>query len=77
MTVTVEFTVEPFTDGAPGPHVQAAVDAASATGGVVDVGPFGTTLTGPAADVVAGIPAVVDAALAHGATRITVQVSAS
>lgn len=77
MTVVVEFTVEPFTEGAPGPHVRAAVEAAAATGGQVDVGPFGTTLTGAAATVVAAIPHVVSAALAEGATRVTVQVSSA
>jgi len=38
--LTVEFTVEPFVDGEPGPHVQAAVDAAEASGLTTEFGPF-------------------------------------
>ena len=40
----LEFTVEPFVEGAPGPHVTAAVAAADALGATVEFGPFGTTL---------------------------------
>ena len=35
--------VEPFVEGQPGPHVTAAVDAATAAGAEVDFGPFGST----------------------------------
>jgi uncharacterized protein YqgV (UPF0045/DUF77 family) len=74
--VRLEFTVEPFRDGAPGPHVRAAIDAVTAAGLVADVGPFGTTAeaTPPAAfDVVRGLLA---AAFEEGATRVSVQVTA-
>ena len=37
--VRVEFTVEPFVDGRPGPHVTAAWDAARAEGLVLEVEP--------------------------------------
>ncbi len=36
----VEFTVEPFVEGRPGPHVAAAIDAARASGADVDVGHY-------------------------------------
>ena len=44
MGLTVEFTVEPFVAGEPGPHVQAAIEAARRSGLAVDVGPFGTSV---------------------------------
>ena len=42
----LEFTVEPFVEGRPGPHVTAAVDAARAAGATVEFGPVGSTLPG-------------------------------
>ena len=44
--ITAEFTVEPFVEGAPGPHVLAAIQVAESAGLAVDVGPFGTTVVG-------------------------------
>lgn len=70
----VEFTIEPFVEGRPGPHVTAAIDAAEALGHAVEVGPFGSGCIVPAertADVVA---AVVRAALEHGADHVNVDV---
>jgi uncharacterized protein YqgV (UPF0045/DUF77 family) len=74
MTLGLEFTVEPFVQGAPGPHVTAALDAAQASGLAVDFGPFGTTVTGPDDDVLVTLETVVRRALAAGATRVSVQV---
>lgn len=75
MTLTVEFTVEPFVEGAPGPHVRAAVEAAERSGLAVDVGPFGTGVTGDDDDaVLAVVDAIVRAAVAAGATRVSLQV---
>ena len=45
--VRIEFTVEPFVEGRPGPHVKAAIDAASRRGLEVDVGPFSTIVDVP------------------------------
>jgi hypothetical protein len=70
----VEFTVEPFEAGAPGPHVAAALDAARRTGQPVEVGPFGSTVVLSDVDAAALVYDVVVAALAHGATRISLQV---
>ncbi|MEY2405825.1 MAG: hypothetical protein QOH64_2644 [Acidimicrobiaceae bacterium] len=75
MTLRVEFTVEPFVEGSPGPHVDAAVAAAREHGLEVDFGPFGTTIEGDDSAVLAAIDAVVRAAMGTGASRVSVQVS--
>ena len=41
--VHIEFFVEPFSEGAPGPHVEAAVAAFADLGLETEVGPFATT----------------------------------
>ncbi|MGE0141509.1 MAG: hypothetical protein AB7R77_27235 [Ilumatobacteraceae bacterium] len=68
--LTLEFTIEPFVEGQPGPHVLAAVAAAEALGVDVDFGPFGSSCT--VADDRAGelARAVIDAAFANGATHV-------
>lgn len=70
-----EFTVEPFVDGDPGPHVRAAIAAAEASGAAVEVGPFGTSVEGEDALVLGAVDAITRAAMAAGATRVTLQVS--
>jgi uncharacterized protein YqgV (UPF0045/DUF77 family) len=72
--LSVEFTVEPFVDGEPGPHVRAAVDVAQASGLTTEFGPFGTTMSGEDAAVLTAIDDVVRAALSAGATRLAVQI---
>lgn len=80
VALELEFTVEPFEPGAPGPHVEAAEAAArrsaGRSAGTVTVGPFGTTLSGPNDVVLQAVGAIVRAAVEAGATRITLQVSA-
>ena len=73
-TVLVEFTVEPFTEGSPGPHVLAAIAAARASGGEPTMGPFATSVEVVSAEAGALARAVVDAALEAGATRVSVTV---
>ncbi len=76
MSLVVEFTVEPFVEGTPGPHVRAALEAAEGSGLEVEFGPFGTTVTGPDdADVLAALHQAVQAAVAAGATQVAVQVT--
>jgi uncharacterized protein YqgV (UPF0045/DUF77 family) len=75
MRVRVEFTVEPFVPGAPGPHVLAAVHAAEARGLLVEFGPFGSSSEGDDAAVVPVAEAVLRAALDAGATRVSIQVT--
>lgn len=79
MSLELEFTVEPFEAGAPGPHVRAAEEAAAlaAGGGDLTIGPFGTMLSGPAEAVLDAVASVVRAAVEAGATRVTLQVTAS
>jgi uncharacterized protein YqgV (UPF0045/DUF77 family) len=73
MTLHAEFTVEPFVDGAPGPHVRAAVEAAVAAGLTVQFGPFGTSMSGDDAAVLDAVDAVLRAAMSAGATRVSLQ----
>jgi uncharacterized protein YqgV (UPF0045/DUF77 family) len=75
VALTVEFTIEPFVDGAPGPHVRAAVEAAERSGLAVDFGPFGTVVTGDDEAVLAAVDRILRAAVAAGATRVSLQVA--
>jgi uncharacterized protein YqgV (UPF0045/DUF77 family) len=75
VTLRVEFTVEPFVAGAPGPHVHAAVAAAATHGLSVDFGPFGSSGEGADAVVLAAVDAATRAAFEAGATRVSVQIS--
>ncbi len=75
MAISAEFTVEPFTDGTLGPHVQAAIDAAVAAGGSVEIGPFGTKVSGDDEVVLAAIDSLLRAAMSTGANRVTLQVT--
>lgn len=68
--LTLEFTIEPFVAGHPGPHVLEAVAAAEALGATVEFGPFGSTCTVPAARAGEIARVVIDAAFAHGATFV-------
>jgi uncharacterized protein YqgV (UPF0045/DUF77 family)/transposase-like protein len=68
--VTVEFIVEPFTEGVLGPHVTAALDALRSAGLEPDVGPFGNTVTGDGAEVFPALSAASTAAFANGATTL-------
>ncbi len=72
--LTVEFTVEPFTEGSPGPHVQAAVDVAAEAGLLTEFGPFGTTIHGDEARVLDTVDALSRAAIANGATTVSLQI---
>lgn len=71
-TITVEFTIEPFVEGAPGPHVTAAVSAVEKLGATVEFGPFGTTLRATAGDAGRVVAALLDAAYANGATHVSI-----
>jgi uncharacterized protein YqgV (UPF0045/DUF77 family) len=69
-TVRLEFTVEPFVDGNPGPHVRAAIDFVESSGHPVVMGPFGSVVEADLEAVSATVAGLVDAALAEGATRV-------
>jgi uncharacterized protein YqgV (UPF0045/DUF77 family) len=70
----VEFTIEPFVEGRPGPHVTAAIDAASALGHEVEIGPFGSGCVVPAAETADVVAAVVRAAVANGADHVNIDI---
>lgn len=69
-----EFTVEPFTPGAPGPHVLAAVQVAAESNLDTEFGPFGTNIRGDDRAVLDAVDAVSRAAIAHGATSVSTQI---
>ena len=75
MLVVVEFTIEPFVEGAPGPHVHAGLDAVRAAGFEPEVGPFGSTVRGELGAVSTAIVELLGAATAAGATRVSLQVT--
>tara|TARA_Y100001936_G_scaffold250427_1_gene303175 strand:+ start:1120 stop:1353 length:234 start_codon:yes stop_codon:yes gene_type:complete len=75
VATVAEFTIEPFVEGEPGPHVRAAIEVAEAAGLVVEVGPFGTSVEGGSAAVLDAVDAVVRAAVDHGATRVSLQLT--
>ena len=73
LSLVVEFTIEPFVEGEPGPHVRAAVEAAERSGVTVDFGPFGTTVSGDDNAVLTAIDRLLRAATGAGATRVSLQ----
>lgn len=72
--VTAEFTVEPFTAGGPGPHVQAAIDSCSNAGLSIEVAPFGTRVFGRDDAAMTAIGDLTWAAFAAGASQVSLQV---
>ena len=70
----LEFTIEPFHEGNPGPHVRAAVEAAEALGAVVEFGPFGSSCQVTQAQLAEVSGAVVAQAFANGATHVSLHV---
>ena len=77
MRVRAEFTTEPFRgeDERVPAHVTAAASALTAAGLTPDLGPLGTAVDGEADTVVTAVAQAVRAALAEGATRVTLTVS--
>ena len=66
-----EFTIEPFVEGQPGPHVTSAIAAAEALGVAAEVGPFGTACEVPIEQAGAVAQAIIAAAFANGATHVS------
>ena len=71
----LEFTIEPFVEGRPGRHVQAAVAAVEASGVNVEFGPFGSTCRADDAEMPAIVAAIVATAFANGATHVSLHVT--
>ncbi|WP_019819341.1 hypothetical protein [Saccharomonospora saliphila] len=75
MRLNAEFTTEPFVgEGEPPGHARAALRAAEEAGLSVDFGPLGTGVSGDDRTLLSALQRIVSAALAHGATRVTLQV---
>ncbi len=71
----VEFTIEPFVEGNPGPHVTAAIAAARDHGAEVEIGPFGSSCTVGLDEVGSVVRSVTDAAFANGASHVSLHVA--
>jgi uncharacterized protein YqgV (UPF0045/DUF77 family) len=75
MRLVAEFTTEPFHgEGEPPAHAVAALHAVEQPGLACEFGPLGTTVSGDADALVPALAEVIRAALASGATRVTLQV---
>ena len=70
----IEFTIEPFIEGAPGKHVTAAVAAGEKFGVAVDFGPFGSSFTAQESNVASIVGSLLEAAYGNGATHVNVHV---
>ena len=70
-----EFTIEPFTDGDPGPHVKETISVAKMSGLNVEIGPFGTTVTGEQEKIFQLVSDLVQTAMNNGASRVSLQVT--
>jgi uncharacterized protein YqgV (UPF0045/DUF77 family) len=73
--LVVEFTVEPFVEGKPGPHVTSAVAAVEAHDIAVEFGPFGSVFRVGEATMPTVIADMMRAAYANGATFVSVSVA--
>lgn len=71
----LEFTIEPFVEGRPGPHVTAALAAAADLGITVEFGPFSSSCRVATDRMGAVVATITDAALAHGASHVSLHVS--
>ena len=71
----LEFFVEPFTEGRPGRHVEAAIDEAAARGLEVQVGPFGSVAHGDLEALIDAAGPLLRSALAAGADRISLHLT--
>ncbi len=67
----LEFTIEPFHEGNPGPHVTAAIDAVTALGVEVEFGPFGSSCTVSQEQLAEVSGLIVGRAFANGATHVS------
>ena len=71
----VEFTIEPFVEGHPGPHVTEPIAAVRALGIEIELGPFGTGCSVADASAAEVVAVVVRTAFEHGATHINIDVA--
>lgn len=70
----LEFFIEPFMEGQPGPHVRAALDAVAAAGGEVDFGALSSTCVAGDAEMPGIVAALLAAAFEHGASNVRLSI---
>ncbi len=73
MPARADFTVEPFEEGNPGPHVHAAIDAVESFN--PDMGPFGTSIEGSVEEILSAISLLSHAAMEAGASRVSLHLT--
>jgi uncharacterized protein YqgV (UPF0045/DUF77 family) len=74
VVLRVEFTIEPFVEGKPGPHVLEAIAAVEAVGLAVEFGPFASSFSAPSAQVAEAVSALISRAYGAGATHVSVHI---
>ncbi len=72
----VEFTIEPFVEGHPGPHVIETIAAVQRLGVAVEVGPFGSECSVELERSAEVVSVIVGTAFANGASHVTIDVEA-
>lgn len=75
MELQAEFTIEPFEEGNPGRHVEAALEVVRRSHLENEFGPFGTSVTGDHAAVLSAVAELLQAAVDNGATRVSLQIN--
>lgn len=70
--IKVEFTVEPFVEGAPGEHVVRTIAAVEAMGITVEVGPFGSVFRVETERLGEVLHRLSSTAYAYGATHVII-----
>jgi uncharacterized protein YqgV (UPF0045/DUF77 family) len=76
MRLVAEFTTEPFVgEGSPPAHAAETLRVVEQAGLPFDFGPFGTSLSGERDVLLPVVADVLATALAHGATRVSLQVA--
>lgn len=73
-SLAVEFLVEPFSEGDPGAHVQAAVGAFGRRQLEVDLGPFASVVAGDADTIAEAVAEMIRESMAAGATSLRIHV---
>lgn len=74
--LAAEFLVEPFTEGSPGAHVHAAVEAFAEHGLEVELGPFASVSAGEPDEIAGAVADMIRKSMAAGATSIRIHIGA-
>ncbi|MDE0230853.1 MAG: helix-turn-helix domain-containing protein [bacterium] len=73
----LEYLVEPFEEGNPGPHVLGTLDILQRHGLEMTMGPFGNTVDGDYETLTSVLPTVLRSAFEKGASRISITLTKS